>query len=62
MWSPAFIRWQIAADRSHPAGEYRRGDAAFERGKVLLQPRARGIAGARVVVTFGLAELFLCVG
>ena len=50
------------ADGGHAAGEYRRGDAAFQRGEVLLQPRARGIAGARVVVAFGLAQLFLRVG
>ena len=50
------------ADRGHSAGEYRRGNAAFQRSEILLQPRARGIARARVVVAFGLAELFLRVG
>ncbi len=50
------------ADRSHSAGKNRRGDAAFQRRKILLQPRARGIAGARIVVALGLAQFFLSVG
>ncbi len=50
------------ADRGHAAGEHARGDAAFQRCQVLFQPRARRIAGARVVVAFGLAQLFLSVG
>ena len=31
-------------------------------GEIFFQPRARGIAGARVVVALGLAQLFLRVG
>ena len=46
----------------HTAGKHWCGNAAFQGREILLQPGARGIAGARVVVAFGYAQLFLRVG
>ena len=49
-------------DRRHAAGENARGDSAFERGKILLQPGARGIRDAGIFISLVLADSLLDIG
>ena len=46
-------------DRRHPAGENPRRHATFERSKILLEPRPRGIRHPRIFIPLVLADPLL---